>query len=214
MPRLRALPAAFAPAAAMHADAQSSAFHAAHPYFSPTGDANLRPGKSDALGLGSAGRIGRESSPFGGLGDPNLKWIFDGAKSDRSALVEPEPHPVRVSAFQVPAGKWDYFFGRVKPRIAEGMSKADIKKQMHNADRSAQIGRILAENGIKDTPAGRARVMKLFHEAASATTLRAVASDRGIALIKPAELPTATLGFRSTTPRTATVTMASLRRRS
>jgi hypothetical protein len=123
-----------------------------------------------------------------------LRSIFDGDKSDHAALAESAPKPpARVAAYQVPPAKWDYFFGRVKPRLSEGMTKGEIQKQNHNGERSAQIARILAANGIADTPSGRAIVMRLFDEAAAAPTIREVPTERGLGLVKPAELPTATL---------------------
>jgi hypothetical protein len=180
---LPALPAAFAPASV---NPGSSAGPAVNPA--------IISGALRDLGRGDDARPGRKSAPFGSLGDPKLDWIFDGAKAGRSATAEPAAKPAaRIASSEVPSGKWDYFFGRVKSRVEPGMSKAEIRKQKHNAERSAQIARVLSENGIHDDPAGRAALLKLFQEAADAPTLREVPTERGLGLIKTAELPSATL---------------------
>ncbi len=64
---------------------------------------------------------------------PRKLKLFDGSDAGRTA--DPDPAvPVRVSRFDVPAGKWDYFFGRVKAKIVDGMSRTDIQKQRRHAD--------------------------------------------------------------------------------
>jgi hypothetical protein len=155
--------------------------------------------KLEIMGPGAPSAAAIRSGLAGGLPEtapaldlaPKDAAFFDERGERSLSDVGPAARP--AVAFDVPAGKWDYFFGRVKARITDTMSRAEIAKQTHNADRSAQIARVLADNGIKDDPEGRALVMKLFREAASGPTLREVKTDRGLALIKTAELPTATL---------------------
>lgn len=109
-----------------------------------------------------------------------------------------EPVPAAASAATAPKyaldpNKWNYFFGRVKAVIKKGMSKKEIEKQLHNEQRSQQIARVLEENGIKDNPTGRERMLALFDHAMSAPSIRTIETPRGASVIKPAEVPSATL---------------------
>lgn len=137
---------------------------------------------------GQMGRLGIRPKPAA----PELRAAFGeplAARAPAAAQVAPA-----ASRFEVAAGKWNYFFGRVKARITKDMSKTQIEHQMGNELRSAQIARVLKANGIEDTPAGRERLTALFGRAMSAPAIgEAKLTPYGFSELKAVKLPNATL---------------------
>lgn len=136
-------------------------------------------GAMNAALVGKLARLGVKPAPA-------PKGVFGEAPPAAAAAAT-------APKFAVDPNKWNYFFGRVKAVVKKGMSKKDIEKQMHNEQRSKQIARVLDENGIKDNPAGRERMTALFDRAMSAPSIRHVETPHGTSVIKPAEVPSATL---------------------
>lgn len=114
------------------------------------------------------------------------KKLDEGRKDAKSEPVTEEMG--KGGAFEVPPGKWEYFFGRVKARIEEGMAKEQVQKQKDNETRSKQIERVLKENGIEDTPEGRAKLEALFDKALKSGELGRKESAYGVTVRKSIEL--------------------------
>lgn len=136
-------------------------------------------GSMNAALLGKMSRLGVKPAPA-------PKGVFGEAPPAAAAAAT-------APKYALDPNKWNYFFGRVKAVIKKGMSKKEIEKQIHNEQRSQQIARVLEENGIKDNPAGRERMLALFDHAMSAPSIRTIETPRGASVIKPAEVPSATL---------------------
>ena len=155
--------------------------------------------------VGNVGLLRMVSSELAKAGDgsADVRATLDGTlaqlEAAKGTATGGEPaHAASASigsSFEVPEGKWDYFFGRVKARIAEGMAEEKKKKEISNGKRSQQNARVLAENGIRDTPEGRERLQQIMREALSSPEVRRIKSEYGVSVIKSAELPTATLEF-------------------
>lgn len=131
------------------------------------------------------GRVGIRPKPAA----PELSAAFGEVPAAKAPAL-----PAAPSRFEVAANKWNYFFGRVKAKITKDMTRVQIEKQIHNQDRSVQIARVLRDNGIEDTPAGRERLMALFDKALSAPAVgEAKTTAFGYSEYRPVELPKATL---------------------
>lgn len=139
----------------------------------------------NAVGAMNAALVGKMAR-LGVKPAPAPKGVFGEAPPAAAAAAT-------APKFAVDPNKWNYFFGRVKAVVKKGMSKKEIEKQIHNEQRSRQIARVLDENGIKDNPAGRERMTALFDRAMSAPSIRHVETPHGTSVIKPAEVPSATL---------------------
>ena len=82
--------------------------------------------------------------------------------------------------FSVAEAKYDYFFGKVTG-------------DPHNLNRSKQIARVLADNGIDDSPEGRRKLLALFDRAFAGADFNTKDGDHGRAVVKTIQLPAAQL---------------------
>ncbi len=105
----------------------------------------------------------------------------EAAAKTAEALAKRDPATAAAARdYRMDDNKFTYFFGK-----ATGDPK--------NVLRSQQIARVLAENGIHDTPSGREELRALIDLASRAEPLKAEARQYGEAVVKPVQLPTAQL---------------------
>ena len=147
-------------------------------------------GAMNAAVLGKMARLGVKPAPV----------------SPKAGFGESPPAAAAAATapkFAVDPNKWNYFFGRAKAVIKQGMSKKDIDHQNGNVLRSKQIARVLEKNGITDNPAGRERMLALFDHAMSAPSILQKNNAFGTSVVKAAEVPTATLEISFFYPKNA-----------
>jgi len=91
--------------------------------------------------------------------------------------------------FKIDQNKFGYFFGKVKAPDP-GLKITDPKKYAqldHNYKRSQQMKKILESKGMRDTPKGREKLLKIFDKAADGTEISRHVGDYGTTITKYVE---------------------------
>ena len=118
--------------------------------------------------------------------------------------ARPEPKPAQDSpgapatgtiardGYTIDSKKFEYLFGEVeKPNPAlETLDPKKYQQLQHNYDRSQQMKKVFADQGIENTPQGREKVLELMDRAAEGPEVSVHKGDFGTTVTRTTETPT------------------------